>query len=97
MSLLCFVKFSEGDDVWVVENLKNLGLLKSFFFLTFAHVGNIDLLNDAEVAITFTFYEVCFAESSFTQKLLLLVDFKEGLCLLSCSSGYLKVVCAFHR
>lgn len=94
MSFLGFVEFAESYDVWVVEHLEDLGLPQGLLFLSFAHIGNVNLLDHAEVSVALALDQICLAKGSLTQQLLLLVNFEEGSGVVS---RCLRVVRALHH
>ena len=91
MTLLGLVELSEGDDVRVIEHLKNLGFLERLFLLSLAHLSNVHLLNDAQVTIALTLHEVSFSKGTLSQELFLFVHLEKWLRLLA--NG---LVGAFH-
>lgn len=76
MAFFGLVDFAERDDVRVVQDLKNLGFLKGLLFFSFAHAGDVDLLDDAEIPVALALDQECLSESALAQELFLDVDFK---------------------
>ena len=89
MPFLSFVELAERHDVWMVKNLKDLCFLQRLFFLTLAHICNVDLLNYTEVTVAFAFDQIGFAKGTLAKQLLFLVDLEEwSRLLLACVPAF---------
>ena len=91
MPFLSLVEFAESDNVWMIEHFKNLSFFQGLLFLSLTHVGDVDLLDNAEVPIAFTLDQVGFTKGTLTEQLLFLVHFKKGCRRIVC-----LVICALH-
>ena len=67
MTLLGFVDFSEGYDVRVVQNFKNLGFFQGFFLFPFTHPCDVDLLDDAQVSVRLALNKESFTKGTFAE------------------------------
>ena len=94
LSLLCLVDFAETHDVGVVEYLQNFGLVQSLPPLLFAHLRNVDLLDDAEGVVRLALDFVGRAKRAHTKGANFLVLFKL-LCWFFCGSR-LRCFCFYH-
>ena len=73
--LFRLVHLSETNDIWMTEDLQDLGLTKSLLSLLVTHLLNVDLLDDGELAIGLTFNEVSCAEGTRAQGRNLFISF----------------------
>ena len=82
MAFFCFVKLPESHNVWMIQYFENLCFFERLFFLSFTHLSYVDLFDDTQISITFTFNKVRLTECTFSQKLFLFVDFEVRLLVL---------------
>mgnify|MGYP001602344013 FL=1 len=50
---LCFIDFSESNDVRMVESFHNLRFIKSLFLFFLWHLSNVDLLNHRQALLNY--------------------------------------------
>ena len=67
MAFLCFVKLPESHNVWMVQYFENLCLFECLFFLSFTHLSNVDLFDDTQISVTFTFNKIRLAKRTFAE------------------------------
>ena len=79
MTFFGFVGFAESHNIGMIEDLKNLCLFESLKSLFLRHFGNYDLLDYSKLFVRLTLDKESFSESSLSEELDLIVDFKGHL------------------
>jgi len=78
--LLRLVDLLKTDDIWVSECLEDFSFTECTVLVFFAHLFDVDLLDDRVRFITSTLYKKGFAEAAFTKD----ADFFVSLCRFLC-------------